>query len=137
MLAAGVDIRIVSETLGHSESRITRDIYQSVLPKAAREAAEATAAVVPRGGTRRPEPTPPEETAEPRVEQVAQLALDHLVAQIVEAAERDGGSVEDLAQMALAQLSGSTEAAHEHDGHAAGTQGTAKIIEFRPRRVPT
>ncbi len=132
MLAAGVDIKIVSETLGHSESRITRDIYQSVMPKAAREAAEATAAVVPRGGTRRPEPTPPEATVEPRVEQVAQLALDHLVAQIVEAAERDGRSVEDLAQMALAQLAGRTGAAAEQDGHATGTQDGAKIIEFRP-----
>ncbi|MGW7449931.1 tyrosine-type recombinase/integrase [Streptomyces sp. NPDC054787] len=34
MLAAGVDVKIVSQTLGHSDSRITRDIYQSVMPKA-------------------------------------------------------------------------------------------------------
>ncbi len=54
MLAAGVDVKIVSETLGHSDSRITRDIYQSVMPKAARDAAEATAAMVPRGAVRRP-----------------------------------------------------------------------------------
>ncbi|MFC5723500.1 tyrosine-type recombinase/integrase [Streptomyces gamaensis] len=46
MLAAGVDIKIVSETLGHSDTRITRDIYQSVMPKAARDAAEATAAML-------------------------------------------------------------------------------------------
>lgn len=46
LLAAGVDVKIVSEALGHSDSRITRDIYQSVMPKAA---AEATATMVPRG----------------------------------------------------------------------------------------
>ncbi|GLV98576.1 hypothetical protein Slala05_22080 [Streptomyces lavendulae subsp. lavendulae] len=32
MLAADIDIKIVSDTLGHSDTRITRDIYQSVLP---------------------------------------------------------------------------------------------------------
>ncbi|MEU2992951.1 tyrosine-type recombinase/integrase [Streptomyces griseoincarnatus] len=55
MLAAGVDVKIVSEPLGHSDSRITRDIYQSVMPKAAAEAAEATAAMVPRGSARLPQ----------------------------------------------------------------------------------
>ncbi|MFF4386194.1 site-specific integrase [Streptomyces sp. NPDC001552] len=54
MLAAGIDVKIVSEALGHSDSRITRDIYQSVIPKAARDAAEATAAMVPRGAARLP-----------------------------------------------------------------------------------
>jgi hypothetical protein len=54
MLAAGVDVKIVSETLGHSDTRITRDIYQSVMPKAAQEPAEATSAIVPRGAARRP-----------------------------------------------------------------------------------
>ncbi|MFE1770245.1 tyrosine-type recombinase/integrase [Streptomyces sp. NPDC059008] len=58
MLAAGVDVKIVSETLGHSDTRITRDIYQSVMPKAARDAAEATAALVPRGGARKPAEKP-------------------------------------------------------------------------------
>lgn len=33
MLAAGVDVKTVSETLGHSDTRITRDIYQSVMPR--------------------------------------------------------------------------------------------------------
>lgn len=28
MLAAGIDVKIVSDTLGHSDTRITRDIYQ-------------------------------------------------------------------------------------------------------------
>ncbi|MFE7540232.1 hypothetical protein [Streptomyces platensis] len=45
MLAAGVDV--VSDTLGHSDTRITRDIYQSVFPQVAKDAAEATAKLVP------------------------------------------------------------------------------------------
>ncbi|WP_370420295.1 tyrosine-type recombinase/integrase [Streptomyces sp. QH1-20] len=89
MLAAGVDIKIVSETLGHSDSRITRDIYQSVMPKVAHDAAEATAAIVPRGTVRRPKP--------------------------VEA---------------------QVEALEKHDGHTPATHEGAKIIAFRPRRVP-
>jgi integrase len=48
MLAADVDIKVVSDTLGHSDSRITRDIYQSVLDDLAREAAEAVVKLVPR-----------------------------------------------------------------------------------------
>ncbi|MFE3328073.1 integrase [Streptomyces sp. NPDC059176] len=74
MLAADVDVdvEIVSEALGHSDSRITRDIYQSVMPKAARDAAEATVAMAPRRTTRPvqavPEPVEPEVEAE--VEQV-------------------------------------------------------------------
>ncbi|MEV8307235.1 site-specific integrase [Streptomyces flavidovirens] len=47
MLAADIDIKIVSDTLGHSDTRITRDIYQSVLPEVGRSAAEATAKLVP------------------------------------------------------------------------------------------
>ncbi|MGW0711631.1 tyrosine-type recombinase/integrase [Streptomyces sp. NPDC002643] len=48
MLAAGIDIKVVSETLGHSDTRITRDIYQSVLDDLARAAAEAVVKLVPR-----------------------------------------------------------------------------------------
>lgn len=48
MLAADVDIKVVSETLGHSDTRITRDIYQSVLDDLARAAAEAVVKLVPR-----------------------------------------------------------------------------------------
>ncbi|SFC61369.1 site-specific integrase [Streptomyces aidingensis] len=48
MLAAGVDIKVISETLGHSDTRITRDIYQSVLDELARAAAEAIVKLVPR-----------------------------------------------------------------------------------------
>ncbi|GAV38308.1 site-specific integrase [Streptomyces acidiscabies] len=47
MLAAGTDIKIVSETLGHSDTRITRDIYQSVLDDLARDAAEKVVQLVP------------------------------------------------------------------------------------------
>ncbi|MFF7736061.1 tyrosine-type recombinase/integrase [Streptomyces sp. NPDC007984] len=47
MLAAGIDVKIVSDTLGHSDTRITRDIYQSVLPQVGKNAAEATAKLVP------------------------------------------------------------------------------------------
>ncbi|MBV9022310.1 MAG: tyrosine-type recombinase/integrase [Streptomycetaceae bacterium] len=51
MLAAGVDIKVVSETLGHSDTRITRDIYQSVLDDLARDAAEKVVQLVPRSRT--------------------------------------------------------------------------------------
>nr|WP_328817646.1 tyrosine-type recombinase/integrase [Nonomuraea cypriaca] len=61
MLAAGVDIKIVQETLGHTSSSFTRDTYTSVYPEAAAAAAEATAALLsasspvpPRHGTTRP-----------------------------------------------------------------------------------
>ncbi|SMF70802.1 hypothetical protein SAMN02745830_05398 [Streptomyces sp. Amel2xC10] len=52
MLAAGVDIKVVSETLGHSDTRITRDIYQAVLDDLARAAAEAVVKLVPRARKR-------------------------------------------------------------------------------------
>jgi hypothetical protein len=47
-LAAGVDIKVVQERLGHSTSTLTRDTYTSVLPDVARAAAEAAAAMIPR-----------------------------------------------------------------------------------------
>jgi integrase len=47
-LAAGVDIKLVQERLGHSTSVLTRDVYTSVLPDVARAAAETTAAMIPR-----------------------------------------------------------------------------------------
>ncbi|MCL6302933.1 tyrosine-type recombinase/integrase [Streptomyces kronopolitis] len=85
MLAAGVDVKIVSETLGHSDTRITRDIYQSVMPRAAQEAAEATAAIVPRGAARQPKQEAVEEPQSVPVE-VPQLQLASAVA----TSERDG-----------------------------------------------
>jgi integrase len=49
-LAAGVDIKIVQEMLGHRTSSFTRDVYTSVVPEIATAAAEAVAAIVPRRG---------------------------------------------------------------------------------------
>jgi integrase len=46
-LAAGVDIKIVQDMLGHSSRAITSDTYESVLPEVAHAAAEATAAMIP------------------------------------------------------------------------------------------
>jgi integrase len=46
-LAAGTDIKVVQELLGHSTSVLTRDTYTSVLPEVARAAAEAIAGIVP------------------------------------------------------------------------------------------
>jgi site-specific recombinase XerD len=48
-LAAGADLKILSETLGHTRSSFTADVYASVIPEVAKAAAEAGAAVVPRG----------------------------------------------------------------------------------------
>ena len=48
MLAAGVDMKTVSDTLGHSSLGITADTYSSVFPQVAAAAAEATAAMIPR-----------------------------------------------------------------------------------------
>ena len=52
-LAAGTDMKIVQEMLGHSTITLTADTYTSVLPDIARAAAEATAAVIPRTTIRR------------------------------------------------------------------------------------
>ncbi|MEU0099202.1 tyrosine-type recombinase/integrase [Streptomyces sp. NPDC006267] len=38
MLAADIDIKIMSDTLGHSDTRITRDTYPSVLPHISKSA---------------------------------------------------------------------------------------------------
>ncbi|MFI9629195.1 hypothetical protein [Streptomyces sp. NPDC052042] len=37
----------MSDTLGHSDTRIRRDIYQNVLPHVGKRAAEATAELMP------------------------------------------------------------------------------------------
>lgn len=47
-LLGKVDMKVISETLGHSRSSFTADTYASVLPEVARAAAEAVASVVPR-----------------------------------------------------------------------------------------
>jgi integrase len=46
MLAAGLDIKIVQETLGHTSSTFTRDTYTSIYPQIAQAAAEQTAALL-------------------------------------------------------------------------------------------
>ncbi|MFI7101923.1 tyrosine recombinase XerC [Streptomyces sp. NPDC050161] len=51
-LAAGADMKVVQEMLGHSSITITSDTYTSVLPEVAREAAEAAARLVPRQAAR-------------------------------------------------------------------------------------
>lgn len=50
MLAAGVDIKVVQETLGHSNSAITRDTYTSVFTELKHAAVNAAAALM--AGTR-------------------------------------------------------------------------------------
>jgi len=47
-LAAGVQMTVVSDRLGHSSTTITSDLYAHVVPAVAREAAEKIAALVPR-----------------------------------------------------------------------------------------
>jgi integrase len=47
-LAAGVDIKVVSAMLRHSTIAITADLYAEVVTELAREAAEKTAAMIPR-----------------------------------------------------------------------------------------
>jgi integrase len=49
-LQAGVSLKIVQETLRHSSIVLTADTYVSVLPDAAREAADATAALILKHG---------------------------------------------------------------------------------------
>jgi hypothetical protein len=83
MLAAGVDIKVVSETLGHSDTRVTRDIYQAVLDDLARDAAEKVVQLVPRAhkpltvvkyaeaASARPRMTPPRKAKEATEERSA------------------------------------------------------------------
>ena len=49
-LAAGVDLRVVQEMLGHSSIVLTADTYTSVLPDVARTAAEKVAALIIKAG---------------------------------------------------------------------------------------
>lgn len=47
MLAAGEDMAIVSKTMGHATSQITRDLYAHMVGDAARSAAEGAAGILP------------------------------------------------------------------------------------------
>lgn len=49
MLAGGVDMKVVSATLGHTQYWFTADTYTSVLPQLAEAAADAAVALIPRG----------------------------------------------------------------------------------------
>jgi integrase len=51
-LAAGTDLKIVQDQLGHSTITLTADTYTSVLPETARAAADSTAAVLFPASTR-------------------------------------------------------------------------------------
>lgn len=48
LIAAGVDIAIVSKRLGHSKIDLTVDTYGHLIGKAGRQAAQAAADLVPR-----------------------------------------------------------------------------------------
>ena len=45
-LAAGVDVKVVSERLGHASTTITWDIYQHVTPSMASDAAQVVADLI-------------------------------------------------------------------------------------------
>jgi integrase len=53
-LAAGTDLKIVQDQLGHSTITLTADTYTSVLPETARAAADSTAALLFPARLRRP-----------------------------------------------------------------------------------
>lgn len=46
-LEAGIDVKIVSEQLGHSTTRITQDLYQHVRVQLQIDAAEVAVALLP------------------------------------------------------------------------------------------
>lgn len=83
MLAAGVDIKIVQEPLGHTSSAFTRDTYTSVYPEAAAAAAEATAALLAGPIVPAPRPIPPRRgTARPGTSGKAEGEAGGLVIQM-------------------------------------------------------
>jgi integrase len=54
--ASGADSKYIAALLGHSRSSFTDDVYVTLFPEVAKEAAEAAAAVVPRAlGARKPQ----------------------------------------------------------------------------------
>jgi len=65
MLAAGVDLALVSKRLGHSSIAITADTYSHLLGGVGREAAERAAALVPRNRGDQPVTNPAETAGEP------------------------------------------------------------------------
>ena len=73
-LQTGVDLKVVSDQLGHSSIVLTADTYVSVLPELAMQAAEATARLVAEAGQRAPgskhvtrrKPSPPDPSSRSR-----------------------------------------------------------------------
>ncbi len=65
-LAAGADLKVVQDMLGHSSIVLTADTYTSVLPEVARKAAEDVATLIIAAGclipgtTRPRQPEPPD-----------------------------------------------------------------------------
>jgi integrase len=59
MLAAGVNMKVVQETLGHTSSVFTADTYTSVFPQVAKAAADKTAALLDLAPPPPPTRTPP------------------------------------------------------------------------------
>jgi integrase len=74
-LEAGVDIKVVQELLGHSTSVLTRDTYTSVSPRLARDAAERTAATIPRTTRTESDESATGTTGLPSVSPAAKLTL--------------------------------------------------------------
>ena len=62
-LAAGVDVKVVSEMLGHSGTAITQDIYTSVYPELKRSATAAIAAAIMQARAAVPGPREAEDAA--------------------------------------------------------------------------
>jgi integrase len=48
LLAAGVDLKVVSQTMGHATAAFTADVYVTVLEEMAESAASAIASFIPR-----------------------------------------------------------------------------------------
>ncbi|WP_369800939.1 tyrosine-type recombinase/integrase [Nocardiopsis sp. NRRL B-16309] len=57
-LAAGSDVKVVSNELGHATVHFTQDTYQAVFPDLAKAAAEATASLLRGGPVRAEAPVP-------------------------------------------------------------------------------
>ena len=73
-LAAGVDLRVVQDMMGHSSIVLTADTYTSVLPDVAHRAAEAVAALLLQAGRLVPGTNRPRRRAPtgPRLRRAAQ-----------------------------------------------------------------
>jgi hypothetical protein len=84
-LAAGVELKVVQEMLGHCSIVVTADTYTSVLPEVARTAAEKTAAYVLRaagvvpGTTRRRRGSGPVRRAHPAIRRTRRSLARRLI----------------------------------------------------------